>query len=77
MRMKFKLLFILFISTLFVSCKLTGIKGNGDLVSEIRSIDNFDRIDVSGSFDIKVQVGEPLNLEILAESNLMKYINHG
>ena len=74
MKMKFNFLFILLLSTLFVSCKLTGIKGNGDLISEIRSIEDFNKIDVSGSFEVEVQVGEPTKLEILAESNLMKYI---
>lgn len=72
--MKFKFLFILLVSTLLASCKLTGIKGNGDVISEIRAIEDFNRIDVSGNFDVEVQVGEPLKIEILAESNLMKYI---
>lgn len=72
--MKLKFLFILLVSMTLVSCKLTGIKGNGDLISEIRTIDDFDNIDISGSFDVKIQVGESLKLEIIAESNLMKYI---
>jgi hypothetical protein len=69
-----KFLFVLLFSTLLVSCKLTGIRGNGDQISEIREIDDFKRIDVSGNFDVEIQVGEPLKLEIVAESNLMKYI---
>lgn len=72
--MKLKFLFFLLFSMVIVSCKLTGIKGNGDLVTEIREIDNFKKVDVSGNFSVEVTVGEPLNLEIVAESNLMKYI---
>lgn len=74
MRMKYKILFVLLVSTLFVSCKLTGIKGNGDLITETRAIEDFIKLDVSGNFDVEVIVGKPLSLEIVAESNLMKYI---
>lgn len=56
------------------SCKLTGIKGNGDLVEEIREVETFRKIDVSGNYDVEINVGESTKLEIVAESNLLKYI---
>lgn len=72
--MKLKLLFILLISSLLVSCKLNGIKGNGDLVTENRTIEGFNKIDISGNFDVEIFVGDPSNIEIIAESNLLEYI---
>lgn len=72
--MKSKFLLILFASLTLVSCKLTGIKGNGDLVEEIRDTDRFEKIDVSGNYEVEVYVGESTELKIIAESNLLKYI---
>ena len=72
--MKLKLLFILMVSIFLVSCKLTGIKGNGDMVSETRNIEEFSKIDVSGNFDVEINVGEPISFKIIAESNLLKFI---
>lgn len=72
--MKSKLLFILILSSLLVSCKLSGIKGNGDLVTENRELEEFNKIDISGNFDVEITVGEPNNIEIIAESNLLKFI---
>jgi hypothetical protein len=72
--MKLKFSIVLLASLFLISCKLTGIKGNGDLTTETREIDNFEKLDVSGHFKIEVKVGDNKNLAILAESNLLKYI---
>lgn len=72
--MKSRLLIILLASLTLVSCKLTGIKGNGELVEEVREIDTFRKIDVSGNYEVEINVGESTKLEIIAESNLLKYI---
>jgi hypothetical protein len=50
------------------------VRGNGELVSEEREIENFSKIDVSGNFDVEIDVGNEEKLEILAESNLLSYI---
>ncbi len=72
--MKYKLLSILILSLTLVSCKLTGIRGNGDLISETRDVEEFQKIDVSGNYEVEITVGEETSLKIIAESNLMKYI---
>jgi len=72
--MKRNLILLILISLSVISCKITGIKGNGDLITDTRKVDEFERIDVSGNFDVNITVGEEQRLEILAESNLLKYI---
>ncbi len=72
--MKIKLLLIVFLSSLLVSCKLSGIKGDGNLTEEEREIENFTKIDVSGNFDVEIYAGEKLSLKINADQNLLKYI---
>lgn len=72
--MQYKLILILLVTITLVSCKLIGVKGNGDLIKESRDIDNFNNIDISGNFDIEIDAGGKLKLEVIAESNLMKLI---
>ena len=72
--MKSKILLLIISLLSLTSCKLTGIKGNGDLVEEIRDVDTFRKIDVSGNYEVEINVGESTKLEIVAESNLLKYI---
>lgn len=70
-----KMTFIIFaISLMFYSCRFSGVRGDGDLSSEIREIDNFKKVDISGNFDVEINVGQSNRLEIIAESNLLKYI---
>lgn len=72
--MKIKIITFLLISLIAISCKFTGIKGNGELTNEIRAVENFNKIDVSGNYDVEITAGNDLHLEILAERNLLKYI---
>ena len=72
--MKSKLLLLIFVSLIIVSCRLTGVKGNGNLTTDIRDIDEFRKVDVSGNFEVEINVGEEQNLRIIAEENLLKYI---
>ena len=50
------------------------IKGNGDLKTESRTISNFDKIGVAGSFDVKLKKGKEGSIIIEADENLMEYI---
>lgn len=72
--MRRSLFFLILASLTLISCRITGVKGNGDLISEIREFDEFENIDVSGNFEVIIEVGEEQNVEIVAESNLLKYI---
>jgi len=66
---------IMMVLSLTSSCMLAdGIKGNGDVVKEDRSVSGFDGISVGGAFDVFLTQGSTEALTIEAESNLMEYI---
>lgn len=52
----------------------TKINGNHNLISENRSLSKFHKIDVAGSFDVKLVKGKEGAISINAEENLMEYI---
>lgn len=72
-----KLFFLMATALLFVltGCRyFDGVKGNGNYISERRSVDDFSEIDISGAFDLYVDVGENASLEILTDENLHELI---
>ncbi|MBK8946556.1 MAG: DUF2807 domain-containing protein [Ignavibacteriae bacterium] len=68
------LILIIIASVSFYACKIGGIKGNGEEISEIRNIDSFEMVDVSGNFDVEIESGKSQTLTIYAESNLVDLI---
>jgi len=72
--MKNKILLIILFSVITVGCTFWGVRGNGKIKTETRLIENFKRIDVSGSFTVKIQVGEQTSLKIKGEENLLPLI---
>ncbi len=50
------------------------VKGNGELVTFTREVDEYDEITIAGSFDIKLVKGKEGKLEISVEENLKKYL---
>jgi len=56
------------------SCGFWGIRGNGRVKEEKRTIEDFQRIQAGGAFTIKIHVGQPTSLKITAEDNLLGYI---
>ncbi len=50
------------------------IKGNGNITSEKRKTATYDKVAVSGFFDVELVSGSEGNLTIKGESNLIKYI---
>ena len=71
---KYYLLSLLLTIPLLFSCSFNGIRGNGNIVNEEREISQFNKIDVSGRFDVDIEVGKSVSLVITAEDNLLKYI---
>lgn len=68
------LLILVFASTSYASgfnFFKRGIKGSGDLKTETRDVDNFDRIKMVGSFDVFVTVGKKQSIEITFDDNLL------
>ena len=54
-------------------CHLPGIRGNGHIKSEERSIAAFANLDAGGAFEIEWQNGSP-SLRITTDENLLPYI---
>jgi len=50
------------------------IKGNGRITTENRSLPDYDKISVAGSFDVKLIKGKEDAIFIKADENLMEYI---
>lgn len=73
--MKLKISVILILTgLLFSSCTFWGVRGNGKIKSESRSVKEFYRIDAAGAYTIKVRVGETQSIRIKAEENLLPLI---
>lgn len=50
------------------------IKGNGEMISQNRSVSNYDKVNLVGSMDVELISGKEGALKVEAESNLQEYI---
>ena len=50
------------------------VKGNGDIVTKTRTVTDYDKIAVAGSFDVALFRGKEGTITIKADENLMEYI---
>ena len=72
MKNKVLVLFVILLS--LTACQKYGVRGNGNLTTETRSIENFTAIEAGGIFRVYVEIGESASLKIEAEENLMGFI---
>ncbi|NJD22821.1 MAG: DUF2807 domain-containing protein [Melioribacter sp.] len=73
--MKTKITLIISLIAFIVSgCGFWGVRGNGRVKDQSRTIMEFDKIDAGGAFTLKVKVGPAPSLRISAEENLINYI---
>lgn len=73
--MKFKLIAVSLLLGFIVSaCGFWGIRGNGRVKQETRTIQDFQNLDAGGAFTIRVHVGSTPSLKISAEENLLYFI---
>src|SRR5436305_2018681 len=54
-------------------CHLTGIRGNGDIVTENRRLQEFSSVEAEGAFDIEWTPGPP-NCTIRTDENLLRHV---
>jgi hypothetical protein len=68
--------FFLALTFLFSSCDIgPGIEGDGNVVTQSRTVSTFDKIDVSGSFTMILKQGDKESVDIVADENLHDIIN--
>lgn len=72
--MKKNYLLILLIALSFIGCRMYGVRGSGNLEEETRELEEFNRIDVSGAYDVEIILGKYPGVSIKAEDNLIEYI---
>jgi len=54
------------------SCNsLNPVKGTGKLVTQARDVENFTKIDVSGSIDVHIKQGLPASVKVTADDNVI------
>lgn len=51
------------------------IKGNGNITSQSKSIDDISGVELNASFDVKLIEGTPSNIKIEAEENIIQYVD--
>lgn len=71
---KLILLLALFCLTISSAQKFKKIKGNQKIISITRIISNYDKISVSGSFDVKLISGKEGNITIKGDENLLEFL---
>ncbi len=57
---------------IFSSCRYT--TGSGNIISETRSVGNFNGISVGGDFEVEVKIGPVTEVVVEADDNIIKYI---
>lgn len=73
--MKTKLIaFGLLIAFIITGCSFWGVRGNGRIKDESRSVSEFRKIEAGGAFSIHIKVGSATSVNISAEENLLSYI---
>ncbi len=50
------------------------LKGNGDIKTELRNLEKFKSIKISGAFDVVVQKADRANVKITCDSNILSHI---
>ena len=74
--MKKNYLSILTLVTVFLSgCDWVGIRGNGHIVTDNRTVTEFSDVKTGGAFEIEWQPGTP-SLSITTDDNLLRYIEN-
>jgi len=70
---KITILFLAVCVALAAGCRWVGVRGNGHIKTDDRTISAFTEIDAGGAFEIEWQSGSPA-LHITTDENLLSYI---
>lgn len=64
---------IVLTALLLPACRWAGLRGNGDITTENRPVENFVNVDAGGAFDVTWSSGTP-TLSITTDQNLLSHI---
>lgn len=70
------LLMLFLISGCFFPTRMTRVIGSGDLTTQTRRVANFSAIELSGVGTLIIKQGEEESLEIMAEDNIIEYLEN-
>ena len=70
---KITIVFLTVCVALAAGCRWVGVRGNGHIKTDDRTISAFTEIDAGGAFEIEWQSGSPA-LHITTDENLLSYI---
>lgn len=68
-----RIIFLIVLSFSIISC-VDSIDGNGNVINETRKVSSFDKIDISGGYEVILNQGDIESLELEVDENLIEYI---
>jgi hypothetical protein len=71
---KLIMLSVLFIAVLLTGCLPTTLTGSGNVVTQEEAITDFDKVDISNSFDVDISQGESFDVIISVDDNLVEHL---
>jgi len=76
---KYKIFYLLALMVLISGCilpvRFTRVLGSGEVITESRRVSGFNAVELSGVGTLIIEQGSKESLEIIAEDNLIKYLN--
>ncbi len=72
--MQIKRIFLLIVIALTLNSCINTIDGNGKVVKEKRNIESFNKIDISGGFEVMIHQDKKERLELEVDENLLELI---
>ncbi|RJP63670.1 MAG: DUF2807 domain-containing protein [Ignavibacteriales bacterium] len=64
----------IFLAITVIGCNGIGIKGSGILKDEERPVDYFDKIDISGYYEVRISQGDHSSFKIIGDDNLLHLV---
>ncbi len=72
--MQIKRIFSLIVIAFALNSCIHTIDGNGEVTKEQRAVSSFDKIDISGGYEVLINQGDEEKLELEVDENLLEYI---
>jgi hypothetical protein len=72
--MQIKRIFLGLVIAFALNSCINTIAGNGEVTKEERSVSSFNKIDISGAFEVLINQGSEERLELEVDENLLEYI---